>query len=321
MRRLALFLGRMSPKRRVLLQAGIGAVVTYYAALLSAQIASIFELKNAWVLLFHAVISVLLLIVLAVVLSSISDAIELFIEKRRLVVATANTQLARCTIAETQRLLELEADQLQARPLVRHDPASAIKRIVEACYSTLEAHYGEAEVPGQRTSFEATFMTRDASDHEVTVSAWANRQGRMPDSLRARLHNPKVYERSVTADIYRSVSSERAAARIIEDTSKEPYEELYAGQKDRIKSSIVYPIMSTASELLGTLVVHCDEVAFFSRADSKYWLEFLDLFAARIALEKLRLDLATEGPLGNVLLAGPAVPGTEKEPDETTKSP
>jgi GAF domain-containing protein len=205
--------------------------------------------------------------------------------------ATASTQLNRCTIDETRRLLELEENKDHQGPFIRHDPLNAIQKIVEACYNTLEAHYGESQLPGDRISFEATVMTRDPADQEVTVIAWANREGRQPDSLRARVANPKVYERSVTADIYRSADTERPCARIVENTSSEPYTELYPGQKDRIRSSIVYPVISTASVLLGTLVVHCDEPVFFSNSDSKYWFEFLQTFAGRIALEKLRLDL------------------------------
>jgi len=36
--------------------------------------------------------------------------------------------------------------------------------------------------------------------------------------------------------------------------------------------------------------MHCDKPRFFVLSDLKFWRELLEIFAKRIALEKLRLD-------------------------------
>jgi GAF domain-containing protein len=287
-RRVARFLGGLSPRRRLVLQSATAAIGTYVAALVSVQVASVLKLGSLALIIFYIVISVAILMLLTLVAATVSDAVETYIEKRRIVLAAAGTQLGHCTVIETNKLVE--DDDAHACGLVPHDPMAALQGIVEACHTTLQTQYGESSTPGGRISFEGTFMTMDPADQLVTVLAWANKEARRPDSLTRRRSNPHIYDRSVTADIYRSFDVERPGPRIIEDTSKEPYEELYPGQKHRIMSSIVYPIVSTSSDLLGTLVVHCDEADFFLRADAKYWIEFLELFGYRIALEKLRLD-------------------------------
>jgi GAF domain-containing protein len=83
--------------------------------------------------------------------------------------------------------------------------------------------------------------------------------------------------------------------RIISDTAdpRSSYAEIYSDQRQRIRSSVVYPILSSEYELLGTLVLHCDRTAFFLEEDRKFWRDFCELFAKRIALEKQLLDKAT----------------------------
>jgi hypothetical protein len=78
---------------------------------------------------------------------------------------------------------------------------------------------------------------------------------------------------------------------IVEDTLAPGagYDEPYPGQTNRIKSSVVYPVLSSRNAVLGTLVVHCDKVRFFRTGEGRYWREVLEIFAARIALERARL--------------------------------
>jgi GAF domain-containing protein len=81
--------------------------------------------------------------------------------------------------------------------------------------------------------------------------------------------------------------------RIVEDTAlpSERYQELYPGQKERIRSSVVYPALDDDNGILGTLVVHCNRTGFFKRRDERFWRELLETFAVRLALQKSRLDL------------------------------
>ncbi|MBN2830021.1 MAG: hypothetical protein JXR56_06855, partial [Candidatus Cloacimonetes bacterium] len=61
-------------------------------------------------------------------------------------------------------------------------------------------------------------------------------------------------------------------------------------QKDRIKSSIVYPVLSPKNELMGTIVLHCDKSSFFKKEDKQLWSDILELYAKEIAREKVMLD-------------------------------
>ena len=65
---------------------------------------------------------------------------------------------------------------------------------------------------------------------------------------------------------------------------------MYAGQLDRIKSSVVYPVLSDKSELLGTVVIHCNRAGFFRTAEERFWTKLIEPYAKRIALEKIKFD-------------------------------
>lgn len=116
--------------------------------------------------------------------------------------------------------------------------------------------------------------------------------------MQQRSSDTTVYDRTVTADLYRAQSPD---LQIIEDTEapQASYAELYAGQKQRIKSSVVCPVLSSESVLLGTLVLHCDSKKFFKEKDRRSWRQFCELFTKRLALEKLLLDCAYEAPPNN----------------------
>lgn len=163
--------------------------------------------------------------------------------------------------------------------------------IVRAVYRLFESHFGSIENSGERIDFEVTFMTKSYLDDKITIPAYANRAGRAPISLNKRKEDPDIYADSMTAMVYKS---DRPEMRVIEDTVRpnEHYSELYPGQKERIKSSIIYPVLDEDNKLLGTLVVHCDRQGFFRAADRTHWRELLEVFARRLALEKVRIDIA-----------------------------
>ncbi len=158
----------------------------------------------------------------------------------------------------------------------------------EMLYNTLESHFGDEENIENRIEFEVTFMTRSYIDGEITIPVCANRDKRAPRSMLLRKENHYIYNDTVTAEIYRDV---RPKPRIIENTAdNNNYKEIYSGQKSRIQSSIIYPVLSDTNELLGTLVVHCNLARFFKERDVKYWCELLEIFSKRIAIEKVQLD-------------------------------
>ncbi|MBZ5522961.1 MAG: GAF domain-containing protein [Acidobacteriia bacterium] len=168
-----------------------------------------------------------------------------------------------------------------------------IKEVVERLYVVLEAQYSNTEDNINQINFEVTFMTKSYIDDKITIWAWRNRDRRAPRSLGLRSQNRDVYSPSMTAWLY---SQEKPEMVVTEDTSdpEARYQALYEGQKNRIKSSIVYPVFSDMNELLGTLVVHCDRECFFRTSDRKFWGELLEIYAKRIALEKVGMDCFRE---------------------------
>jgi hypothetical protein len=167
------------------------------------------------------------------------------------------------------------------------------QEIVQRAYETFEAGYGRAPEAAERIDFEVTFMTKSYHDGKITIPAYANRDGRAPRSMVLREKNPDIYDNTVTARIYRE---QRPSPHIVENTDAKAadYQELYPDQKKRIRSSIVYPVLSHQNTLLGTLVVHCDKNGFFEERDQKYWFDVVEIFAKRLALAKQRLDLSVE---------------------------
>ena len=199
----------------------------------------------------------------------------------------------------TVRLKDLEAAPVHPDTFIHNFVASekVIQAIVDAAYQTFESAYGTSVRSEERIDFEVTFMTKSYKDGYITIPACANKDGRNPRSMVLRKAQPDKYEKTVTADVYRA---DRPSMRIIEDTNKtHTYHELYEHEKDRIRSSIVYPVLSSENVLLGTLVVHCDRPGFFKWQNQKYWSDILEVFAKRIALEKKKLDILVATPTAN----------------------
>ena len=172
-------------------------------------------------------------------------------------------------------------------------PLTTIANLVKALYDLLESKYQDTSVPGERIYIEACFMARSYIDGRVTISAWANNEGRKPTSLSMRPTQPDIYDRTVTADLFREAERKRPEPRLIEDTASDSsYHHLYPTQHQRIRSTIVYPVLSSSSKLLGTLVVTADRPRYFGYNDRAFWFSLMNLYERRIALEFLRLDAA-----------------------------
>lgn len=165
---------------------------------------------------------------------------------------------------------------------------SHIQDPVTALYQILQSQFGRAGSLLNEIDFEVTFMTRSYIDQKITIYAYENRDHRSPRSLLLRKDDADIYAGTVTAEVYRQPRPDMV---ITEDTGREPYAEVYTGQRERIKSAIVYPVLSDENVLLGTLVVHCNEPSFFKRSELRFWRKLLEIYAKRIAYEKLCLDL------------------------------
>jgi GAF domain-containing protein len=145
-------------------------------------------------------------------------------------------------------------------------------------------------------------MTESFADGEITIAAWASDTGRRPSSLKTRAVNNRVYQTTKTAEVYRM---DDPLPILVEDTHRPEHNGNYvldAWQRDRIRSHLVWPVLSPQHDLLGTFVIDCTEVGFFRAEDVVMWEAFCEAHASLLALEMLRLksailrEDAAEGP-------------------------
>lgn len=293
-RRALRWYARQPAQRQAALNAIPIAVVTYLTALLGAAVAESLKVKGLaqFGLVSLAIIG---LVVLAVVtlqwLTAIGQELNAETDRQHDALGSAYELADAWMLAELKTLAAVRSGSTNPVVLAPADPMTAFDKLVDAAYSALTLHYGQARQTDERIDFEVTFMTISYADGGITIPAWANRDGRKPKSMQARPGNIQLYDNTVTAEVYRADSTHM---RIVEDTEdpQSSYAELYSGQKQRIKSSVVCPILSSENELLGTLVLHCDRKRFFLERDRKFWTDFCEVFTKRIAFEKQLLDRA-----------------------------
>ncbi len=290
---------RLSQSTKIGLQALVTALIAYATALLSVQIAIAFSIGSAFLIIFHAIVAIVLIAIIvfaSLLIRGFAEALEAGENRKARALAFDHTMTDNWITQNIEHLGVIGKAVSDVKQVyVPHDPLYSIRLLVHSLYETLEAHFSQAEHINERIEFEVTFMTRSYLDGKITVAAWANRDGRMPTSLSIRQDDPNIYDRTITAKLY---LAQRPFPRVIPDTFDPHYEysELYDHERDRIRSSIVYPVLSDQNRLIGTLVAHCDKPNFFQQSDLKYWREILEIFAKRIALEKLRLDQAINNP-------------------------
>lgn len=214
-------------------------------------------------------------------------------QRRSLEIASASMQRI---LSDRIRESRLPINDLKVSPQQAIACLECLTGIVKHLYAQLETEFGEAELLHGRIDFEVTFMTPSYFDEKITIPAFANRSGRAPLSMNLRTENSEIYDHTVTAETFKSL---RPEIRIVEDTSdpQEKYAELYDGQLDRIKSSVVYPVLDDRNKLLGTLVIHCNRERFFLQAEVDFWKELLERYASQLAFEKSRLDLLASSKL------------------------
>jgi GAF domain-containing protein len=263
------------------------------------MVGAIFELwvdhaahESGWkTFLLYLVCFLILFTLIAALAENFRLARELMRREREKKTLTFLDAHKRHHAVNTGRLKDLEAASVHSDTFIHNFIASekVIQSTVDAAYQTFESAYGGSVRSEDRIDFEVTFMTKSYQDGYITIPACANKDGRNPRSMVLRKTHLDIYDRTVTADVYRA---DRPSMRIIEDTKQtNTYSELYPSETDRIRSSIIYPVLSSENVLLGTLVVHCDRPHFFKQQNQKYWGDILEVFAKRIALEKKKLDI------------------------------
>lgn len=287
MRKLAKWFYQRSRTTRILLTSLAIAIPSYFSAY-SFLVAATDSLGKRWGLAIQAVVFILIFTLIVAAyryMALLHDEFKRTQEDRLASLLHAYAHIDRLT---TENLARLDcSEEFFASTYVASE--ADLQKIVEAAYATLEAAFGKAPRIAERIDFEVTFMTISYKDNKLTVPACANREGRSPRSMILRQKDPDLYDNTITATVYREP---RPSIHIIEDTWKPEvgYQELYAGQTQRIRSSIVFPVLSQRNELLGTLVAHCDRAGFFRQEDRRYWSDMLEIFARRLALVKAKLD-------------------------------
>lgn len=164
---------------------------------------------------------------------------------------------------------------------------------INECYNFFCTSFDTGTKLIDEVKFEVTFMTLSYEDDKITIPFSCNIEHRTPRSMIKRKNGEKdIYDKTVTADIYREYEKNKnPTIKIIEDTSDDDsYNFLYTNQEKRIKSSVVLPVLSHKSELLGTLVVHCNKEKFFEKNKQDFWSEILKLFASEIGKYKIMLN-------------------------------
>lgn len=173
------------------------------------------------------------------------------------------------------------------------ESASNIQLAVESCYLFFDEAFSTTGELVNDIKFEVTFMTRSYIDGAITIPCSANKERRTPNSMLLRKDDIQIFDNTETAKIY---AMKRPKMILVSNTADKAanYAETYAKQKDRIRSTVVLPVLSHKSELLGTLVVHCDRAGFFEKKRYCFWKELLEIFSVEIGYHKLMLDYYIE---------------------------
>jgi hypothetical protein len=295
--RLAQALVKRSVRARSYLEAVGAAVIAYLSALVGVQIAELVAADRWLVVTVHAAVVVVLLAAVSLLAAHLGGALSDLTERRQNLLRHADDEAELVVISMHEYLAQVRAESLTPALWVPHDAERAIRAEVFGLYRTLVGAQGPS-APGMRVDFEVNFMTRSPEDERLTIAFWANRQNRAPISLTMRRKNPDIYEQSVTADMYRESKERRPLPRLIESTIRagDDYRALYPDQKERVRSTIVFPVLDLQTRLVGALVVHCDKEDYFRASDYTFWCELLDPIATRIALEYERLQATQTRP-------------------------
>lgn len=189
-----------------------------------------------------------------------------------------------------ESLCLLEREQLDQ--FLVNESVRCIQLAVKNCYLFFSSAFSNTGELVNDIRFEVTFMTKSYKDDKITIPCSANKENRTPVSMLIREENPDVFNKTETAKVY---AMDRPRMILVEDTmDRESYVAIYENQKERIRSTVILPVLSHRYELLGTLVVHCNQPHFFKKVREDFWRELLEIFSVEIGYYKLMLNLLIE---------------------------
>lgn len=277
---------------KYLIEALIPLVIFYGGAILKFRIDALIEDDRLHEILLEAGAVFIIVFIYVLFIRYVNQVIQDQIKEentRKRQLMYAYSQMDNLVSTQIYELKKYAMSDNEKRLAIFKSCMNNIQRIISNAYNFFECNFGESEKMNERIDFEVTFMTRSYIDNYITIPASANRKGRAPVSMQERDKNNEIYENTITSEIYKQLRHEM---RIIPSTEgiNVAYNELYPGQKNRIKSSIIHPVKDDVNEMLGALVVHCNKEKFFDHNDHDFWEELLDIYAVRLAFEKAKLD-------------------------------
>ncbi len=287
--RIAKWFNRQSFVVKAFIQSLITTIGFFFSAIIPNELVNSFQLieTHQRILAYLGVFLVVFIfyLLLYVIIKRSLDLIGKMENEEKELLHLAYSKCDRI-VSDEVSIIDKEED---IQSLIIGSPLSRIQKIIDSIYEVFDEFYNKGTNPSNEIKFEVTFMTKSHKDGEITIPNYRNRENRRPTSMNLREKNIHIYDNTITAIIYREA---RPTIHIIEDTSIPEcgYEELYPNQQKRIKSTIVFPIMSSNNLLVGTIVVHCDQSFFFRLERKKFWSELLEVFAKRIAYNKIFLD-------------------------------
>lgn len=283
--RLGRWLAGRSPTVIAFWQAVAVAVLAWFGATLSVWLSN--KTKVAYIII--SVVGIIAVAVVGFASRYLSALRYRYTSSRAEAIEFVHSQLDRLA-SEDQRAIERVSEP--RRMCLPSAPMLSIDYLVRSVFDFLNSKYQNEAVPGEKIYFEAVCMSKSYLDGQITICSWANSADSMPTSLIMRQTQPNIYDRTVTADIYREASMKRPEPRLISDTESDPnYVQLYPKQHQSIRSTIAYPIMCSSARLMGALVVTANRSNLFRQADRDFWFSVLNLYERRIARELVRLDV------------------------------
>ncbi len=174
---------------------------------------------------------------------------------------------------------------------LRERVADARKRIdiYLKAFRRVIAETWSIEQYGQTTEVDVVIMTR-AEDGYVTVGAWA---GDKPLSLASRLENPRYYENTEAAKLFRQYvdNRKRAPILIIPDVSKySDYDHFGRDASLWTKSTILLPLYDNESSSHGFVAVTARKrTGLFREEERGFWQEAWRLWEPQLIRQILTL--------------------------------
>lgn len=281
---------RLGPSKRAGIAAAWTVALMWFGAIAEDGVQQLLSddpgaLKNG--ILWTAALALLALVVYLIQVSVLASR-----EFEQRVFQSARQRLADLNLehlAECDALVQPEdtsglAPNNRARKALICD-SERIQKVVSAIWETVDSFHNVSTAETDRLNFEVTVIARSLRTQALTIPAWRNRDRRKPRSLTAQEEGQiDIYDRTEAAKM---IASKEPKTRVISDTSARgaDYNSLYDGQKTRIRSSVLHPVLSPAGDVLAVVVLHCEREKFFREEDTRYWHELFTLFSPLVALE------------------------------------